>query len=458
MKLAREFIKPKKEKISVGMLSLGCPKTLVDSEVALGILQNKNYEIAESVTDCDVAIVNTCAFIHEARKESIEKILSLSALKEEGRIQKLVVMGCLAQKYHPALKRELPEVDAFVGTGDYPQIAEIIEETRKGRRVIEVGKPLYLYDYDAPRFSLTPPHYRYVKISEGCNHKCSFCIIPQLKGLHRSRRIEDVVKEVRDHASKGVREVILTGQDTSFYGRDFAQKFLLSDLLKSLNEIEDIAWIRLLYAYPLHLSDEILQAISESEKICKYVDVPLQHVSDRMLSSMRRGVDKVFVKNLVRKIRERIPGVAIRTTFIVGYPGETEQDFRELLEFIEESRFERMGVFTYSYEEFSHSGTLPDQLPEKVKEERLHKAMSLQQKISAENNRCWIGKTTPVLIEGIAEEKKRGFVGRTYMDAPDVDGLVYVKAPQDRLLKAGEIVDCRITHSYEYDLAGEAVS
>ena len=440
------------------MLSLGCPKTLVDSEVALGILQNSNYEIANSVTDCDVAIVNTCAFIHDARKESIEKILSLGALKDAGKIQKLVVMGCLAQKYHHELKDQMPQVDAFVGSGDYPKIAEILEEVRKGRRVIEVGKPLFLYDYDSPRFSLTPSHYRYVKISEGCNHKCSFCIIPQLKGLHRSRPIEDVMNEVRAHGRAGVKEVILTGQDTTFYGHDFSGKFLLPDLLRSLNTIEEVEWIRLLYAYPLHLSDEIIDAIAESDKIMKYIDVPLQHISDSQLKSMRRGVTKESIRALVKKIRQKIPNAAIRTTFIVGFPGETEQDFNELLEFLEEAKFDRLGVFKYSFEQDSHSGTLDNQVPEEIKEDRFHRAMSLQQKISEKNNRRFIGKTLPILIEGVAEEKKHGFVGRSQMDAPDVDGLVYVKSKPGLKLKAGDIVSCRITDSYEYDLAGEYVT
>ncbi|MBI4971402.1 MAG: 30S ribosomal protein S12 methylthiotransferase RimO [Candidatus Omnitrophica bacterium] len=451
-------LKASSKKISVGMLSLGCPKTLVDSEVALGILQNEDYEIADSVTDCDVAIVNTCAFIHDARKESIEKILSLSVLKDEGRIQKLVVMGCLAQKYHHELKDQMPQVDAFVGSADFPKIAEILNDVRQGRRVVEVGKPLFLYDYDSPRFSLTPSHFRYVKISEGCNHKCSFCIIPDLKGLHRSRRIEDVMSEVRAHGRAGVKEVILTGQDTTFYGRDFAGEFMLPELLRSLNSVDEISWIRLLYAYPAHLSDAILDAIAESQKIVKYVDVPLQHIADPILKSMRRGVTSEFIRALVKRIRQRIPGAAIRTTFIVGFPGETEQDFNELLDFLEETKFDRLGVFPYSYEQDSYSGTLPDQIPDEIKEQRFHQAMSLQQKISKKNFRQLIGKTLPVLIEGVAEEKKQGFVGRSYMDAPDVDGLVYVKSKSNHKLKAGDLIPCRITDSFEYDLAGEYVT
>ncbi len=457
MKIKKDLEQSERKKVSVGMMSLGCPKTLVDSEVALGILQERDFAIANSVSDCDVAIVNTCAFIHDARQESIEKILGLSILKEQGKIKKLVVMGCLAQKYHHELKDQLPLVDAFVGSGDYPKIAGIIDEVRKGRRVVEVGKPLYLYDYDAPRFSLTPSHYRYVKISEGCNHKCSFCIIPQLKGFHRSRPIEDVMNEVRRHANEGVKEIILTGQDTTFYGRDFAGEFMLPDLLRSLNTIDGISWIRLLYAYPAHLSDAILDAIRESEKIVKYVDVPLQHASDGMLKSMKRGVTKGSLRELIKRIRERVPGAAIRTTFIVGYPGETEKDFLELLDFLSESKFDRLGVFPYSFEQDSHSGTLPDQISEKVKEERYHKAMALQQKISRQNNKKMIGREVPVLIEGLAEKKKIGYVGRSYMDAPDVDGLVYVNAASGTKYEAGDIINCRITEAFDYDLAGEPV-
>ncbi|MBI4398133.1 MAG: 30S ribosomal protein S12 methylthiotransferase RimO [Candidatus Omnitrophica bacterium] len=448
--------------VSVGMLSLGCPKTLVDSEIALGILQKSQFEIATSAADCDVAIVNTCAFIHNARQESIEKILALSQLKEKGRIQKLVVMGCLAQKYYHELESQLPLVDAFVGSGDYPKIAEIIDEVRHGKKIIEVGKPLFLYDENSPRFSLTPSHYRYVKISEGCNHKCSFCIIPQLKGLHRSRPIEDVAGEVTRHGGAGAREIILTGQDTTYYGRDFAGKFMLADLLKALDSIENINWVRLLYAYPAHLSDDILDAIRESKKVVKYIDVPLQHISDSILQSMKRAVTGASIRRLVQNIRKRVPGAAIRTTFIVGYPGETEQDFEELLDFIQEAKFDRLGVFPYSYEQDSYSGTLPHQVPEKLREERYHRAMALQQKVSLENNRRWIGKELQILIEGTAKKNRNkniqaDYVGRSYRDAPDVDGLVYVRANPEIKYQPGDIIPCRIREAFDYDLSGEAL-
>jgi len=447
-----------KKRIRIGMLSLGCPKTLVDSELALGLLNDKNYEIADSVTECDVALVNTCAFINEAREESIDKIVSLANLKNVGRIKKLVVMGCLAQKYFHDLKKDIPEIDAFVGTGDFPQIREVIQDVNRGHQVTRVGKPLYLYDSASPRFALTPSFYRYVKISEGCDHQCSFCIIPQLKGLHRSRLIHDVVSEVKQLGEDKVKEVILTGQDTTFYGRDFAKKFLLADLLKELDAIDSISWIRLLYAYPVHLSNEILETIAGSKKICNYIDVPLQHISDPMLKSMNRKAGKQFIQKLVKRIRDIIPNVAIRTTFIVGFPGETQSDFRELLEFIEESQFERMGVFTYSLEDYSTSASLSGHLPEEVKEERLHEAMTLQRNISSRNNKKWMGQDLEVLIEGSSNDKQRGYVGRSFMDAPDVDGSVYVKTESKKILKPGDLVQCRITDSYEYDLAGKCLS
>ncbi len=444
----------KESQVKVGMVSLGCAKTLVDSELTLGILEKNDYKIVNDVEDCDVAIVNTCAFIHEARAESIDQIVQLTALKEQGKIKKLVVLGCLPQKYHHELESELPEVDAFVGSGDYPRIAEIIKEVQAGKKVVEVGKPLYLYDAEAPRFSLTPSHYKYVKISEGCNHKCSFCIIPQLKGLHRSRPIHDVVEEAKRQSREGAKELILTGQDTTFYGKDFENKLLLPELLKELNAIDDVAWIRLLYAYPVHLSDRILETIASSDKICNYIDVPLQHISSRMLERMNRHVDKEFVHNLVKRIRTIIPEVAIRTTFIVGFPGETEDDFNQLMDFVKEAKFERLGVFTYSYEEFSTSSKLEGHIDEEIKKERLHRLMSLQQEISEQENKRFIGKTFSVMIEGLAPKGKPGYVGRTYMDAPDVDGSTYVETPESLILKPGDIVQCQITDSYEYDLTG----
>jgi len=445
------------EKVKVGMISLGCAKTLVDSEVALGFLKESNYEIVPTVQDADVAIVNTCAFIGAAREESVEKVVELIGLKEEGVIKKVVVMGCLPQKYYQDLKDELSEVDAFVGTGDYPEIAKILKEVQEGKKVVAVGSPQFLYDMESPRFSLTPSYYRYVKISEGCNHKCSFCIIPQLKGLHRSREIPDVIKEVEQHGKEGVQEVILTGQDTTFYGKDFANKFVLPDLLRDLNKVEAIKWIRLLYAYPVHLSDHILKAIADSEKVCNYIDVPLQHISDNMLNTMNRHVDSKFTKKLVNRIRTIIPEVAIRTTFIVGFPGETDDDFNQLMEFIAEAQFERLGVFQYSFEEFSESSKLPNQLPEEVKEERFNKLMSLQRDISKKMNEQWIDKTCEVLIEGESTVKNT-YIGRTYRDAPDVDGQFFVTAPEGVKLKTGQFVQSKIKSSKEYDLYGDMIT
>ena len=432
-------------------MSLGCPKTLVDSELILGKLNPESYALAENVADCDLALVNTCAFIQDAQQESIDQILRLIELKKMGDIRKLIVLGCLVQRFPRALQRELKEVDAFVGSGEYDKIPEIVDRVVGGGRFSQIGPPGYLSTSGEARIPLTPRYYRYLKISEGCDHTCSFCVIPSFRGQHRSRPLKDVVLEAQHLVGEGARELILTGQDTTFFGYDTGGRFLLAELLKELNQIEDLHWIRVLYAYPSLVNDALIESMGSLEKVCHYLDMPLQHVSDRVLKSMRRGTTSTSTRALIQKLRKKIPDLAIRTTFIVGYPGETEKEFKELLNFMKEAEFERLGIFTYSPEAGSFAATLPGQVPEKVKRKRLEAGMLLQQRISREVNRRLIGREIEVLIE--ERDKEPGvWTGRTYMDAPEVDGCIFVKAEEN--LQPGTFVKVRVTDSREYDLVG----
>lgn len=439
--------------VSVGMLSLGCPKTLVDSEWVLGLLDKNKYRVAEAVTDCDIALLNTCSFIQEAKQQSIDQILSLAELKKEGRIKALVVLGCLVQRYHKELEKELKEVDAFIGTGDYASLNSVLDQVVDKKRISLVGNRPGFLEPVFERVPLTPLHSRYIKISEGCDHVCTFCTIPLFRGKHRSRSLEDVVSEARRLVEfEGAKELVLTGQDTTFFGRDTERKFLLPELLCRLNEIKDLKWIRLLYAYPSYVTDALIDAVGSLEKVCHYVDMPLQHISDSMLSRMKRGTTKKSTYHLIEKIRKQIPDVAIRTTFIVGFPGEGEAEFKELLEFMDWAKFDRLGMFIYSKEDGSKAFEMDGQVSDSVMRKRFHEGMMLQQKISAANNQTTVGKTLPVLIEGKDENETDVFYGRSYMDAPEVDGMVYVKVPKGTSLKTGEFVRAKITGAKEYDL------
>ncbi len=439
--------------VRIGMVSLGCPKTLVDSEVILGKLDPALYRIVPSGEDCDVALLNTCTFIEDARKESVDRILEMVQLKKEKRIQKLIVMGCLVQRFPADLQKELEEVDAFIGSGDYAKIPEIVEGVKKGERVVSVGMPGYLSTSAEARVALTPKHYRYVKISEGCDHICSFCSIPSFRGKHRSRTLEDVVLEAERMIQDGTREIILTGQDTTYFGKDLTGEFLLPSLLRRLDQIEGDFWLRLLYVYPSCVTPELMEAMRDSKHLCRYLDMPLQHISEAMLLAMRRGITKRRTQDLIRQFRQTVPGLAIRTTFIVGFPGETEKDFAELLEFMEEVKFERVGIFRYSFEEGTHSATLPNQVSEKIKRERFDKAMLLQQKISRENNKEFLGRTLQVLIDGPFPKNPQKWIGRTSQDAPEIDGTVRVSSTKPLL--PGEFYPVTITDFQEYDLAGQ---
>jgi len=445
---------PSKQKFSI--VSLGCARNLVDSEVMAGLLQRNHYDIVHEPEDADVVLVNTCGFIEAAKAESIDTIIEISRLKEEGKIKKLVVAGCLAQRYPQELAKELPEVDLFIGTGEVPQIAEILQrqEADANRRQY-VGIPHYLYDHTTPRVRTTPSYTAFLKVSEGCDHKCAFCIIPQLRGPHRSRSIDSVVRETAFLTQGGVKEINLIAQDLTAYGRDRKDGTTLLGLLRKMIEVPTLVWIRLLYAYPNFLDEPLLRLIRESDKICKYIDIPFQHISPRLLQRMRRGKSGSAVRETVEKLRNAIPGLTLRTSLIVGFPGETDKDFESLLDFVEETQFERLGVFKYSEEEGTAAAAMEGKVSEDEKERRWQEVMDLQAMISQKKNKALIGTIDRVIIENTDLDLGK-LAGRTQAHAPEVDGFVFIDGPEaNPPPKPGDIVDIKITGALEYDLMGE---
>jgi len=438
-----------KQKFSI--ISLGCARNLVDSEVMSGLLERDQYEMVQEPADADVVLINTCGFIDAAKAESIDTIIEISRLKQEGRLRKLVVAGCLSQRYPQELSSELPEVDLFIGTGEVPQIVNILREHEQQNRRHYVGVPEYLYDHVTPRLRSTPSYTAFLKVSEGCDHKCAFCIIPKLRGPHRSRSIESVIKEATMLAQGGVKEINLIAQDLTAYGRDRKDGTTLYGLLKELVDVPDLVWIRLLYAYPNFLDSSLLELINRSEKICKYIDIPFQHASAGILKSMRRGKSGSAVEAAVEKLREAVCGLTLRTSLIVGFPGETAADFEELLNFVERTKFERLGVFKYSIEEGTAAASLPDHVDEEEKEQRWQELMDLQASISRIKNEALIGSIQRVMIDGVDETGQ--LIGRTQGHAPEVDGAVYLHNPAS--LHSGDFADVRITEALEYDLIGE---
>jgi ribosomal protein S12 methylthiotransferase len=438
------------------LISLGCARNLVDSEVMAGLLQRDNYEIVQETSEADIVLINTCGFIDAAKAESIDTIMEVSRFKQEGKLQRLVVAGCLSQRYPQELAQELPEVDLFIGTGEVPRIVDILREheTNRARRQF-VGIPEYLYDHVTPRLRTTPSHTAFLKVSEGCDHKCAFCIIPKLRGPHRSRSIDSVVKEAALLVQNGVKEINLIAQDLTAYGRDRKDGTTLSALLQELTQVERITWIRLLYAYPNFLENALLKLLNDSEIICKYIDIPFQHVSPGILRKMRRGKTGSAVRQAVATLRAAIPALTLRTSIIVGFPGETERDFAELLEFIEEARFERLGVFKYSAEEGTPAAQFDHLISEDEKERRWQEVMELQASISRSQNEALIGSIQRVMIDGVDETGQA--VGRTQAHAPEVDGLVYLREPllENRSFGPGELVEVLITEAQDYDLIGE---
>ena len=443
----------------VGMISLGCAKNLVDAEIMLGSVLERGMEITSMPDEADVLVVNTCAFIDSAKEESIDAILSSHQArglnKRAG--QKLIVSGCMSQRFASELRVQMPEVDAFIGLDQVKQLGAIVEKVLGGEDVdvtFAETRPTYIPDYDTPRFRLTPAHSAYLKIAEGCNHPCSFCVIPQMRGKHRSRTMQSVLAEMRNLVAEGVREINLISQDTTYYGMDLWQEKAgprqpvdsargptLVALLREIEKIEGDFWVRLLYTHPAHWSDELIETIATCRKVARYIDIPLQHIDEFMLRRMRRETSRAHIENLIDRIRAGIPGIAIRTTFIVGFPGETDEEFESLLEFIERARFERLGIFKYSREDGSRAAKMPDQVPAKVKNSRYRAAMSIQQEIAHEIARENVGRELKLLVD-------QPLIARTEADAPDVDARVILSNPAP----VGEFVSRRITGARGYDL------
>ena len=441
--------------MKAGFVSLGCSKNLVDTEMMLGILREHGIELTPEPAEADILIVNTCAFIESAKEESITTILNMAEYKESGRCRSLIVAGCLGQRYGQELLDDMPEADAIIGTGAWNRIMEAVEESLKGHRVVIAGEDKLLYDEHTPRITTTPAYTAYVKIAEGCNNRCAFCAIPYIRGAYRSRPIEDIRDEVVNLAARGVKEIILIAQDTTEYGRDLYGEPQLAKLLRTLCTVEGVHWIRTLYSYPTYFSDELIETIASEPKLVKYVDLPMQHAHDDVLRRMHRPDTQASMRALIEKLRTRIPGVTIRSTFIVGFPGETDAQYQTLRNFLEEMRLDKVGVFTYSREEGTPAYDMPNQVPEDVMQERYHDLMSLQCKISEELNHELEGKELEVLVEGRDEEQANIAVGRSYREAPDVAGQVYIEGDTDSQI--GDLVRVRVLQGFTYDVVGERV-
>jgi ribosomal protein S12 methylthiotransferase len=479
--------------MKIGMISLGCPKNLVDSEVMLGLAQNAGHQLTADAADADVLIVNTCAFIDKAKQESIDTILEMAEHKKSGRCTQLVVAGCLGERYRDELKAQIPEIDAVIGTGEVPEIVGVLAsgfgvqasglipllrsngepigtEGRSAKAEGHVGSearrpkpdarpdlPTYIYDANTPRLLATPRHYAYVKIAEGCDYKCAFCIIPQLRGHYRSRSQESIVREVKSLAARGVKEVLLISQDTSFYGVDRGERGALPRLLRALNRVDGIEWIRMLYLYPTTITDEVVDAIGESEKVCRYVDLPLQHASDAILKRMKRPGTRASYERLLDRIRQRLPDVALRTTFIVGFPGETEADFADLQSFTEAMRFDHVGAFTYSHEDGTTAYEMTDDVPARIKRQRQAQLMRAQKRIVTRAQKARIGSRVRVLIDGPSADHELVLRARLQGQAPDIDPLVYLTECDPSEVSPGEFITAEIVASRHYDLIAKPV-
>jgi len=444
----------------VGFVSLGCPKNLVDSEVMMGQLAEAGYQITNSADDADTVVVNTCGFIESAKQESIEAILEATSLKADGKAKRVVVAGCLVERYRDDLMKELPEVDAFIGTSQVNDILKAADEAFDAKQltITPIGNKTstYLYDEYTPRMRATQSHTAFIKIAEGCDRPCTFCSIPSMRGSFRSRRFGSIIEEARNLAKQGVKEVVLIAQDSSRYGEDLGEVDALAALIRALGEIEELEWVRVMYAYPTHISDAFLAAIAETPKAVKYLDMPLQHASRNVLKLMKRGGTRESLERLIFRVRERVPGIAIRTTFITGFPGETDEDFGELVKFVQNCRFDNVGVFAYSDEEGTAAYDLPDKVDPKVAEKRRTRLMKEQAKISKKLNRSKIGNTYRVLFEGLSQESDLLFQGRLEGQAEEIDGYILINdLPDGFEPKIGEIYNVKITEALDYDLVGE---
>ena len=481
--------------MKIGLISLGCPKNLVDSEVMLGLARDAGHELTQDASSAEVLVVNTCAFIDSAKQESIDAILDMARLKTEGSCRRLIVTGCMAERYREQLKREIPEIDAVLGTGEVPAIVSAIggaagpagiapltfykdsrdaatvslaAETTVGvksaataamvaERAPAAG-PSYIYDADTPRLLATPRHYAYIKIAEGCDYTCAFCIIPTLRGAYRSRPGESIVREARQLAARGVKELLLISQDTTFYGIDRGERGALGRLLRQLNEVDGLEWIRLLYLYPTTIDDETLSAMSECEKVCRYIDLPLQHASDPVLKRMRRPGTRDTYDRLLNRIRERVPGVSMRTTFIVGFPGETDADVAALESFVRDHPFDHLGVFTYSHEDGTRAYALDDDVPARVKKARRSRIMSVQKRLVRARQRARIGERVRVLVDGPSGDHDLVWQGRLESQAPDIDAVVYFTDADPSSFRPGSFVDAELVGARDYDLIARPVA
>ena len=465
--------------MKIGMVSLGCPKNLVDSEVMLGLAQQQGHELTRDAANADVLIVNTCAFIDKAKQESIDTILEMAAHKKSGACRRLIVTGCMAERYRDELRAEIPEIDAVLGTGEVPEItAAIAAATHRAAeaaafatasaarpdQVVQILRsngsraglapelPTYIYDADTPRMLATPRHYAYVKIAEGCDYKCAFCIIPKLRGKYRSRPHESILREAERLAARGVKELLLISQDTSFYGIDRQERGSLARLLRALNRVNGLEWIRMLYLYPTTISDDVLDAMAESEKVCKYIDLPLQHASDSVLRRMKRPGTRTSYEKLLDRIRTRVPNVSLRTTFIVGFPGETDADFAELEDFVTTVGFDHVGVFTYSHEEGTSAHQLSDDVSAGVKTARRNRLMSVQKRIVGKAQKARVGRAVRLLVDGPAAEHELVLRARLEGQAPDIDPLVYLTECDPTAFTAGQFIHAEVVGSRGYDL------
>lgn len=441
--------------MNILFISLGCDKNLVDSEVMLGLLDSKGYQIVDDETLADIIVVNTCCFIHDAKEESIQTILDMAQYKTEGRLKALVVTGCLAQRYQQEILEEIPEVDAVLGTTSYDKIVDAVEEALEGQGHVKMQDLDALPLVETKRLVTTGGHFSYLKIAEGCDKHCTYCIIPKIRGNYRSVPMERLIKEAQELADQGVKELILVAQETTVYGMDLYGRKSLSKLLRELCKISGIRWIRILYCYPEEIDEELIQTIKEEPKICHYLDLPIQHASDGVLKRMGRRTSKAQLVEIIGRLRQEIPDITLRTTLITGFPGETKEQHEELMEFVDEMEFERLGVFTYSQEEDTPAAGFEDQVEEEVKEDRQAEIMELQQEIVFEQAESMIGREVLVMIEGkVADEN--AYVGRTYRDAPNVDGLIFVNTEEE--LMSGDFARVRVTGAAEYDLIGELIS
>jgi ribosomal protein S12 methylthiotransferase len=446
----------------VGFISLGCPKNLVDSEVMMGRLKESGYEITTDASEADTLVVNTCGFIESAKQESVEAILEAARLKTGGKATRLIVAGCLVERYRDELKKEMPEVDAFIGTSQIEDITKVCDEKVNTRSlpVLPLGNQsaTYLYDESTPRVLATPGYTAFIKIAEGCDRPCAFCFIPQMRGHFRSRRFGSVMQEAERLASQGVKEIVLVAQDSSRYGEDLGEPDALAQLMRELSHLDGIEWVRVMYTYPTHISDGFLDVLATEPKAVKYLDMPLQHASANVLKLMKRGGTRASLERLIKRVRDKVPGIAVRTTFITGFPGETEEDFEELLTFVRNVEFDRVGVFTYSDEEGTHAFELPDKVDTKTAVRRRARLMKEQARISRKRNRARVGETVRVLFEGESKETELLWQGRMETQAAEIDGCVLINdAPEDFEPVPGQFVNVLITEAHEYDLVGQII-